>query len=294
MLEGSIVALVTPMTADRSVDYAAWERLVDWHLEEGTHALVVAGTTGESPVLTAEEFERLLVNAVEQVAGRIPVLAGTGSAGTGQTIVRTRHAAELGADAALVVTPYYNRPPQRGLEAHFLKVAEASAIPVVLYNVPSRTAVDLEPETTRRLAAHENIIAIKEAVGDPERIAALIRSGITVLSGDDPSACRSMLAGARGVISVAANIVPGVFSRLCDNALKGRVEEAGALDDRLRGLYEFLAAEANPIPAKWLLARLGLIEAGIRPPLVELDSALHEQGARVLRQLELLQRHETE
>lgn len=286
-LEGSIVALVTPMTADRAVDYAAWERLLDWHLQEGTRGLVVAGTTGESPVLAGEEFEQLLASAVERIGGRIPVLAGTGTAATDKTVALTRRAADLGADAALVVTPYYNRPPQRGLEAHFRAVADASEIPVVLYNVPSRTAVDLEPDTTLSLAAHENIIAIKEAVSDPGRISALVRGGITVLSGDDASACRSMLAGARGVISVAANIVPGIFARLCESALNGHAGQASAEDERLRELYEFLGTEVNPIPVKWLLARLGRIGTGIRLPLVELDSDARERGEQLLRRMKL-------
>lgn len=284
-LRGSLVALVTPMDAAGGIDEQAFAGLVDWHLEAGTHGLVVAGTTGESPTLTATEFDRLLAIAVERAGGRLPVIAGTGTAGTDKTIAQSRRAAAAGADAVLVVTPYYNRPPQRGLEAHFRAVADAVDIPVVLYNVPGRTGVDLAPETSLALNGHPNIVAIKEAVADTERVRRLVAGGMTVLSGDDPSACDSMLAGARGVISVAANIVPGRFAAMCERATGSDSGEAIALDRQLASLYRFLGCESNPIPVKWLLARMGRIGNGIRLPLVTLDDAAHADGEHLLNEL---------
>lgn len=284
-LEGSIVALVTPMFEDGSIDLAAWEGLLDWHLEAGTDGVVVGGTTGESPVLTAGEFDDLLSRAVEVCGGRMQVLAGTGGGDTAKAIEMTRRAAALGADGALVVTPYYNRPPQRGMEAHFRAIAENADIPVVLYNVPSRTAVDLLPETTLRLAEHDNISAIKEAVPEPERLGRLARAcgdRLTVLSGDDGTACDSILAGAAGVISVAANVAPWRMRKMVATARSGDAEQARALDRELAPLYEFLSAETNPMPIKHLLHRLGRIAAGIRLPLVPLDPELHERGGRLL------------
>jgi 4-hydroxy-tetrahydrodipicolinate synthase len=287
MFRGSIVALVTPMTTDNEIDDQAWTELLDWHLESGTDGVVVAGTTGESATLSAEEFGRLLSLAVERISGKVPVLAGTGFPSTAQTIERTRLASRLGADAALVVTPAYIRPPQRGLEAHFRAVADAAPVPVVLYNVPSRTAVDLAPETSLRLAEHDNIVAIKEAVGDAERVNALISGGLAVLSGDDPSCCERMLAGAQGVISVAANIVPRQMARLCELSLSGQVEAARAEDARLEALYRFLGIESNPVPAKWMLQRMGRTGPGIRLPLVGLDERYHAQAESLMRSLKL-------
>lgn len=284
-VEGSIVALVTPMFEDGRVDLAAWEGLLDWHLEAGTDGVVVGGTTGESPVLTTDEFEELLSRAVEVCGDRVQVLAGTGGGDTTKAIEMTRRAAALGADVALVVTPYYSRPPQRGLEAHFHAIAENADIPVVLYNVPSRTAVDLLPETTLRLAEHDNILAIKEAVPEPERLGHLARARgdrLTVLSGDDGTACDSILAGAAGVISVAANVAPRRMRKMVAAARSGDAGQARALDRELAPLYEFLGAETNPIPVKYLLHRLGRIAAGIRLPLVALDPVLHERGDRLL------------
>lgn len=281
-LHGSLVALVTPMDAGGRIDYDAFGELVAWHLDSGTHGLVVAGTTGESPALSEAEFARLLELAVARAGGRIPVLAGTGTASTDKTIAQSRRAAESGADAVLVVTPYYNRPPQRGLEAHYRAVADAVEVPVVLYNVPGRTGVDLAPETSLALNEHPNIAAIKEAVADPERVRRLVEGGMTVLSGDDASACESMLAGARGVISVAANIVPGRFAKMCEQALVGAAADARTRDGTLAPLYAFLGCESNPIPAKWLLARMGRIGDGIRLPLVPLAESAHDDGHRLL------------
>lgn len=287
MFQGSLVAMVTPMRDDGQVDESAWRGLLEWHLTSGTSGLVVAGTTGESVSLDEFDFQRLLEVALETVAGRIPVLAGTGFPATAQTIARTRMAARLGASAALVVTPAYNRPSQRGLLAHFQAVADAAEIPVVMYNVPSRTAVDLLPETSLQLARHPNIVAIKEAVADPERVCKLVAGGLDVLSGDDFSCCESMLSGARGVISVAANVVPAQFAELSRLALDRQIEPARALNARLQDLYPFLSIEANPVPVKWLLHRMGRIGTHLRLPLVSLDSRFRSQAEKLISTLSL-------
>lgn len=287
MFSGSIAALVTPMTPTGDIDQKRWLTLLDWHLDRGTDGVVVAGTTGESTTLTTDEFCWLLTSAVDRSGGRMSVLAGTGYPSTARTIERTRVAAELSADAALVVAPAYNRPSQRGLEAHFRAVADASTIPVVLYNVPSRTAVDLLPETSLRLFEHDNIVAIKEAVGTADRVAGLISGGMPVLSGDDPTCCERMLDGAVGVISVAANVIPGEFGRLCKLALAGEADRARAENARFSGLYEFLAFESNPVPVKWLLARMGRIGEGLRLPLVGLDEQFHARGKALLHEFPL-------
>lgn len=276
-IHGSITALATPFTAAGSIDFDAWQRLVERQLAAGTQALVVAGSTGEAAALDDEEYDRLLARAVELAAGRVPVLAGTGLSATAKTVRQTRRARDNGADAALVVTPPYVRPTQEGLVAHFLAVAEQGGLPVVLYNVPPRTGGDLLPETVARLCGHESIIGIKEARAEPERMQALLAlrgKGFAVLSGDDPTACRAMLAGADGVISVASNVVPAAFRRLCDRARAGDADSAGSLDARLQPLYRFLGVEPNPIPVKALLARQG-IGHGLRLPLQPLSSA-HE------------------
>lgn len=287
MFSGSIVALVTPLTDNGDIDLAAWEGLLDWHLEAGTRGVVVAGTTGESVTLTAEEADTLLERAVAKCAGRMAILAGTGSPSTAQAIDRTRRAGELGADAVLVVTPAYNRPSQRGLMAHFTAVADASEVPVVLYNVPSRTAVDLAPETSLRLARHPRIVAIKEAVAETARVTELVRGGLVVLSGDDPSCCENILAGASGVISVAANVVPERIARLCELAEARDGEAARSLNAELTDLYRFLSVEGNPVPVKWLVHRLKRCRPALRLPLVELDPSHHAFGEQVLERLAL-------
>jgi 4-hydroxy-tetrahydrodipicolinate synthase len=277
MFTGSIVALVTPFTDGGAVDYAALEALVDFHLEQGSDGLVVAGTTGESATLTKQEFRELLEAVVRRAGGNVPVLAGTGSAATAVAVEQTRQAAELGADGALVVTPYYNRPTQAGLEAHFTAVADAANIPVLLYNVPSRTAVDLLPSTVARLAAHPRIIGIKEASREPGRVdelVALCGERLTVLSGDDPSCLSAMRSGARGVVSVAANVVPALMRQLCGLAAAADWDGARALERRLQPLFEALALATNPIPVKWALFEMGRVGTGIRLPLTALDPAL--------------------
>lgn len=290
MFQGSIVALATPMNADGRIDYDAWSALVDWHLDAGTAGIVVAGTTGESPVLSGDEFTALLDAAAARCRGRIPVLAGTGGADTKKVVAQTRQAAGHGADAVLVVTPYYNRPPQRGLEAHYRTVADASPVPLVLYNVPGRTGCDLHPETSLRLLEHPGIVGLKEAVADPGRVSELVAGApeeVCILSGDDPSACRSMQLGAHGVISVAANIAPAAMAELCRLAVAGEDSGAAPLDARLAGLYDFLAVESNPIPVKWLLHRMGRAGSGIRLPLMALDERYRARADELIAALDL-------
>ena len=274
-LTGSIVALVTPMTPAGDIDYAAWERLLDWHLAEGTDGIVVAGTTGESPTLTEAEAEELVRRAKARFTGR-PVLAGSGTNATASTITRGARFAAAGADALLVVSPYYNKPTQSGLVQHFRAVAQAAPVPVVLYNVPGRTAVDILPPAIEELAAEPNIIEVKESTNSVERIAELVRlvgSHFTVLCGDDPVAADSMLSGARGVISVTANVAPRLMHEMALAALAGDAARARALDSRLRALHDALFVESNPIPTKWALAEMGLIGHAIRLPLTPLSAA---------------------
>lgn len=273
MFRGSLVALVTPMTDSGDVDHVAFGRLLDWHARQGSDGVVIAGTTGESPTVTAAEAAELLQIAVQRIGGRMPVIAGTGGNSTAESIERTRAACELGVDGVLVVTPYYNRPPQEGLYRHFSLVADASSVPLILYNVPSRTACDLLPETVERLSFHPQIIGIKEATGSIERGAEILgRCGddFLLLSGDDAT-CRDLIgAGAQGVITVTGNVAPRLMHEMVEAALAS--DEAGAreLDERLAGLHTALFVESNPIPVKWALSRLGLIGPGIRLPLVPL------------------------
>jgi 4-hydroxy-tetrahydrodipicolinate synthase len=286
-LGGSITALATPFRAD-GLDLEAFARLIDQQLAAGTQGLVVAGSTGEAHALEQPEFEQLLTCAVDRIAGRVPVIAGTGTANTRKTIAATRRAQACGADAALVVTPYYVRPTQEGLLRHFSEVAEQGGLPVVLYNVPSRTGCDLLPSTAAKLAQHGGIIGIKEARGDAERTAevvALKSTQFSVLSGDDPSCMRAMLAGADGVISVASNAAPGLMRGLCDAARAGNVEAASRIDQALTALYELIGVEPNPIPLKWCLHLLGLGDPAPRLPLLTLSAAHRDRAARVLASL---------
>ncbi|HLS84104.1 MAG TPA: 4-hydroxy-tetrahydrodipicolinate synthase [Arenimonas sp.] len=290
-LSGSITALATPFAPDGRLDLEAWSRLLAAQVEAGTSAVVVAGSTGEAAALADDEYATLLRAAVAQVAGRIPVLAGTGQSATAATIARTRLARDLGADAALVVTPPYVRPTQEGLVAHYTAVAGQGGLPVVLYNVPGRTGCDMQPETVARLCRHPGIIALKEARGDEERWNALYPlagSGFSLLSGDDPTFVRAMLGGAQGVISVASNVVPRSFARLCRLAAEGEAGQAQALDARLHELYDVLGIEPNPIPVKAILALQG-IGHGLRLPLLPLSpphQARAEAMARTCTQME--------
>src|SRR5690606_22399380 len=286
MLAGSMVAVVTPMDSDGGIDYAAFAKLVDFHVAAGTEALVVAGTTGESATLDHDEHVELIDRACEIAAGRIPIVAGTGSNSTAQTLGLSRAVDRLPIAGFLVVTPYYNKPTQEGLRRHFTAVADAVTHPVILYNVPGRTGVDLKPATTIMLAAHGNIAGVKDATGELERVRVL-RDGagpkFTLLSGDDGTACEFMLLGGDGVISVTANAAPAAMRRLCDAARAGRRAEAERIDSSLRDLHVTLFSESNPIPVKWALEQMGFVGPGIRLPLTRLAEAHHSAVASALR-----------
>ncbi|HET6433020.1 4-hydroxy-tetrahydrodipicolinate synthase [Dyella sp.] len=288
-IRGSICALATPFTPDGALDLDAFARLLDYQLGAGTQALVVAGSTGEAHMLEQHEYEQLLAFAVRHVAGRVPVIAGTGEAGTAKTVALTRRAAELGADAALVVTPYYVRPTQPGLARHFAEVAESGGLPVILYNVPGRTGCDLLPETVAALRDYPRIIGIKEARSDDARIAALAelaRPDFVYLSGDDGTAAQAMLAGAAGTISVVANLVPRAFRELCDAAVSGDAASAAQLNRALAPLVDALNGAPNPIAVKAGLPLLGLGCATPRLPLLELEEgAVRQQIHRALERL---------
>jgi 4-hydroxy-tetrahydrodipicolinate synthase len=278
MFKGSLVAIVTPMQADGSVDFEALERLVGFHVDAGTDGLVVAGTTGESATLTKTEHIAVIEAVIRIAAGRLPVIAGTGSNSTAQTIELSQTVDALGIDAYLVVTPYYNKPPQEGLVRHFTAVADAVSKPVMLYNVPGRTGVDMLPDTVARLAEHERIFGIKEATGKVSRVAELSRlcgAEFMLYSGDDPTSRDFMLAGGHGVVSVTANVAPALMAEMCRAALAGESERAAELDAPLADLHRDLFVESNPIPVKWALHRMGLIDGGLRLPLVELAGNNH-------------------
>jgi len=292
MFRGSIVALVTPMTADGALDFAALDGLLDFHVEAGTDAVVIAGTTGEAPTLDAGELEELVARAVAACAGRIPVIGGSGSNCTSKTIELTRRLTRAGAEAALVVTPYYNKPPQRGLDAHYRKVADEGGLPVIMYNVPGRTGCDLLPETAAALAGHPGIVGLKEAVPEMARLARLRElcpDGLSLLSGDDGSALDFILGGGHGVISVTANAAPRLMKGMCQAALDGEERKARMLDERLRPLHAALFCEPNPIPVKWAVHRLGLIEAGIRLPLVWMAAEYEQRVAAAMETAGLLE-----
>ncbi|MFN3920014.1 MAG: 4-hydroxy-tetrahydrodipicolinate synthase [Methylohalobius sp.] len=270
MIKGSIVALVTPMNPDGSLNQAVLQELVEFHIEQGSDAIVAVGTTGESATLDYEEHCQVIGWVVEQAKGRLPVIAGTGSNCTREAIELTQKAKDLGADACLLVTPYYNKPTQEGLYRHFKAIAETVAIPQILYNVPSRCGCDLLPETVARLAAVDNIVGIKEACADPVARAREIRKlcpDFAIYSGDDASARQLCLEGGAGVISVTANVAPRLMHQMIAAALAGDAERAASLDERLAGLHRALFLESNPIPVKWALNAMGLIPEGIRLPL---------------------------
>ena len=280
MIRGSIVALITPMDADGAIDDASLRRLVDLHVAEGTSAIVAVGTTGESATLDEAEHCAVIARVVALAAGRIPVIAGTGANSTREAIELTRCAREVGADAALLVTPYYNKPTQEGLYLHHRAVAEAVDIPQILYNVPGRTACDMLPETVIRLAEVDNIVGVKEATGDLERVRQ-IREGcgadFALYSGDDATGCDFMLLGGDGVISVTANLAPRLMGEMCEAALAGDRERAHAVNQRLDPLHRDLFVQSNPIPVKWGAAELGLCQKGIRLPLTWLSDQHHER-----------------
>lgn len=285
MLRGSIVALVTPMKADGAVDFEALESLIEWHIAEGTNGIVPMGTTGESPTLDTPEHLVVIRRTVEVVAGRIPVIAGTGSNATQEAVHQTQEAERLGADACLLVTPYYNRPTQEGLYRHYKAVADVTAVPLVLYNVTPRTACDLKAETVARLAAIDHIVGIKEACGDPERVGeirALVPDDFVVLSGEDAQTLRMLELGAKGAISVTANVLPRMMAEFCAAFLEGNVEKARELDARMQPLHKFLFVESSPTPTKWALHEMGRIDRGIRLPLIELSEKHRPELRRLL------------
>ncbi len=291
MISGSMVAIVTPMDAQGALDWHALTKLVDFHLAEGTDALVVVGTSGESATLNVAEHVEVIRRVVEQVKGRIPVIAGTGANCTREAVELTRNAKSVGADACLLVTPYYNKPTQEGLYQHFKHIAEAVDIPQILYNVPGRTVCDMLADTVVRLSAIANIIGIKEATGDIARakdIIARVPSDFAVYSGDDATAYELMLAGGKGNISVTANIAPRAMHELCALAMAGDAPAAKALNDRLMPLHENLFLEANPIPVKWALQQMGFIEPGIRLPLTWFSEQYHDTLRQAMRQSGIL------
>jgi 4-hydroxy-tetrahydrodipicolinate synthase len=288
MIYGSLVALVTPMHADGRVDTDALDRLVDWHLAEGTDAIVAVGTTGESPTLDVDEHIDVIRRIVQRAAGRVPVIGGTGANSTSEAIELTRAARDVGVDAVLLVSPYYNKPPQEGLYRHHRAIAEAVEVPQILYNVPGRTSVDMLPATVARLAQVPNIVGTKEAKGDLARVRELVSLGLpegfALYSGDDATAREAILAGFIGNISVTANVAPGAMARMCKAALAGDARLAAELDAPLAGLHRDLFCQASPIPVKWALEQMGRIGPGIRLPLVPLDPSFHPTVSKALGQ----------
>ena len=291
VFQGSMVALVTPMHPDGSLDFDAYRALIDWHVAEGTDALVVVGTSGESPTVSIDEHAELIRIAVEHAAGRIPVIAGVGANSTEEAIHLSRHALKVGAQAGLSVVPYYNKPSQEGMYRHFRAVAEAVALPALLYNVPGRTMADLSNETVLRLAQVPGIVGIKDATGDIGRVAPLLRdapASFQVFSGDDATAAALILLGGRGNISVTANVAPRLMHDLCMAALAADVIKVRELNARLARLNKVLFVEANPIPVKWALAQMGRTKLGYRLPLCELGAAHHATVRQALSETGLL------
>ncbi len=286
-IQGSIPAIITPMHEDGSLDLPGFERLLDWHIAEGTDAVVVVGTTGESPTVDVAEHCALIETAVRQVAGRIPVIAGTGANSTREAVELARFAREAGADAHLSVVPYSNKPTQEGLFLHFKAIAEAVDLPLVLYNVPGRTVADLGNETILRLAQVPGIVGIKDATGNIERGADLLKrapAGFSVFSGDDATAIALMLLGGKGSISVTANVAPRLMQQMCAAAIAGNAALARELNQRLLGLHRNLFLEANPIPVKWAVKQMGLIKGGIRLPMTQFSSDCHDRLLLAMRE----------
>ena len=290
-ITGSIVALITPMHEDGSVDYDTLRALMDWHIAEGTDCIGVVGTTGESPTVSVDEHFEIIRVAVEHCAGRVPVMAGTGGNSTREAIELSRYAQQVGADCALSVVPYYNKPSQEGIYQHFKAIAEAVDIPTVLYNVPGRTVADMLPETTLRLAQLPGVVAVKEATGNIERAAWLIKhapAGFSIYSGDDSTAVALMLLGGHGNVSVTANVAPRLMHELCVAAMAGDVRQATAIHMRLLGLHKHLFSEPSPAPTKWALAQLGRCKNELRLPLLPLTSAGEATVSAALRDAGLL------
>jgi 4-hydroxy-tetrahydrodipicolinate synthase len=287
MIKGSIVAIVTPMLENGSLDLAAFRALIDFHAEQGTNGIVVVGTTGESPTVDVEEHELLIAEAVKHAAGRIPIIAGTGANSTKEAIELAAFSKKAGADASLTVVPYYNKPTQEGMYQHFRAIAEAVDMPHILYNVPGRTVADMSNDTALRLAQIPNIVGIKDATGNIERGCDLLQRApkeFAVYSGDDASTLALMLLGAHGAISVTANVAPGLMREMCAAALNGEVSKARAINFRLLGLHRNLFIEANPIPVKWAVARLGKINNSLRLPLTPLSAGAEAVVEAALRQ----------
>ncbi|MAI41966.1 MAG: 4-hydroxy-tetrahydrodipicolinate synthase [Candidatus Azotimanducaceae bacterium] len=284
MLRGSIVALVTPMTIDGNIDWVAMDGLLEWHIEMGTTGIVPVGTTGESATVSIDEHCKIVQHVVNTVRKRVPVIAGTGANATWEAIELTKAAKEAGADACLLVTPYYNKPTQEGLYQHYKAIADTVDLPQVLYNVPSRTACDMLPETIARLAELDQVIAVKEATGNIDRTKQILQiCDLAVFSGDDLTACELMLSGAKGTISVTANVAPEKMAAMCNAAISGQAEDATSIDKSLAQLHNNLFLEANPIPVKWALAEMDRIPRGIRLPLTQLSPECHDRVLDAMR-----------
>jgi 4-hydroxy-tetrahydrodipicolinate synthase len=287
MIQGSLVAIVTPMHEDGSLDIPRFKSLIDWHIAEGTDGIVVVGTSGESPTVDFDEHKQLIRIAVEHVNGRLPVIAGTGANSTAEAIELTESARKAGATACLSVAPYYNKPTQEGLYRHYLAITEAVDIPNILYNVPSRTVVDIATETVLRLAKLPNIIGLKDATGDIERGTDLLKrvpKGFAIYSGDDATGLALMLMGSQGVISVTNNVAPRLMHEMCMAAFAGELQRAREINNKLLSLHQRLFVEANPIPVKWVVAQMGLIESGLRLPLTPLSAEHHESLRAAMRE----------
>lgn len=291
MITGSLVALVSPMRADGSLDYQRLRELIDFHVREGSDGLVIVGTTGESPTVNVEEHRELIRVSVEHAAGRLPIIAGTGANSTEEAIELTRYAKEVGAQAGLSVVPYYNKPTQEGLYRHFRAIAEAVELPLILYNVPGRTVADMANDTVLRLAQIDNVVGIKDATGNIERITDLAMRApkdFALYSGDDMTSMCFMLLGGHGVISVTANVAPRLMSDLCKAARTGDVARASEINRKLFLLNRDLFVEANPIPVKWAVAEMGLMEGGLRLPLTPLSESFHERLRAAMRAANVL------
>lgn len=291
MIVGSIVALVTPMEANGDIDWQALDRLVDFHVDNGTDAIVAVGTTGESPTLPVDEHIAVIKRTVDRAAGRIPVIAGTGANSTSEAIELTKKGKAAGADASLLVVPYYNKPTQEGMYLHFKSIADSVDIPQILYNVPGRTSCDLLPDTVERLSTHANIVGIKEATGDLERARDVIdrcADNMAIYTGDDPTAMEFMLMGGKGDISVTANVAPKLMAQMCKAAIAGDRETAERLNAKLDGLNNSLFVEANPIPVKWAVSEMGLMGKGIRLPLTPLSEQYYDQVRQAMIQAEVI------